>query len=200
MRKTSILAAVLVSLALFAVPSKAWALGPVGVEVAVKAGYGANPGPSDPNPLGFGLGGRAGVSFMGVYGGVNILYYFGGSSSQDLLGVATKFSANSLLYGIEAGYGLTLVDILTLRAHLGLGNFQETASGSGSAGSLTVSGGSQTLNNLYLEPGVTGLLGFGLYFVGVDANLLVLPGIKDSNGNSSTESSLTIHGQVGVKF
>jgi hypothetical protein len=45
-------------------------LGPVDIEVAAKAGYATNPlstnGPlSASNPLGFGLGGRAGLAFKG---------------------------------------------------------------------------------------------------------------------------------------
>ena len=199
MRKT-LLAAFLASSACLAVPAEAHALGPVDLEIAAKGGYAGNPGSGDPNPLGVGIGGRAGVSFLGgIYGGINLLYYFGGSSTP-LPG--TSASVHSLLYGIEAGYGLTLVDILTLRAQLGVGNITVSNSLSGPPlpGNVTVAG-SGSVNNLYLEPGITAMLGFGLYFIGADANLLVLPGIeKNSDGSSSTETAFTLHGQVGVKF
>ena len=191
--RATILVPVALCLAVLTAPTEAHALGPIDLEIAAKVGYANNPGSGDPNPLGVGLGGRAGVSFMGAYGGVNILYYFGGTSNVNIASV----SANSLLYGIEAGYGVTLVDILTIRAQLGVGNI--TISSSGSLGSVAAP--SSSLNNLYLEPGLTGLLGFGTYFVGVDANLLVLPSIaKQNGGGSSTETCFTLHGQIGVKF
>jgi hypothetical protein len=191
--RATILVSVALCLAVLTAPTEAHALGPIDLEIAAKVGYANNPGSGDPNPLGVGLGGRAGVSFMGAYGGVNILYYFGGTSNVNIASV----SANSLLYGIEAGYGVTLVDILTIRAQLGVGNI--TISSSGSLGSVAAP--SSSLNNLYLEPGLTGLLGFGTYFVGVDANLLVLPSIaKQNGGGSSTETCFTLHGQIGVKF
>ena len=191
--RATFLVPVALCLAVLIAPTEAHALGPIDLEVAAKVGYANNPGSGDPNPLGVGLGGRAGVAFMGAYGGVNILYYFGGTSNVNIASV----SASSLLYGIEAGYGVTLVDILTVRAQLGVGNI--TISSSGSLGS--VSAPSSSLNNLYLEPGLTGLLGFGTYFVGADANLLILPSIAQQNGGgSSTETCFTLHGQIGVKF
>jgi hypothetical protein len=194
--RATILLPVALCLAVLTAPTEAHALGPIDLEIAAKVGYANNPGSGDPNPLGVGLGGRAGVSFMGAYGGVNILYYFGGTSNVNIASV----SANSLLYGIEAGYGVTLVDILTIRAQLGVGNITISSNHSGSVGSVTASAPS-SLNNLYLEPGLTGLLGFGTYFVGVDANLLILPSIAQQNGGgSSTETCFTLHGQIGVKF
>src|SRR5579862_4965574 len=62
----------------------AHALGPVDLEVGAKVGVGTNPisdqnGTSTPNPLGFGLGARGGVSFLGIYAGVQLMYYFGSS-------------------------------------------------------------------------------------------------------------------------
>jgi len=191
--RATFLVPVALCLAVLIAPTEAHALGPIDLEVAAKVGYANNPGSGDPNPLGVGLGGRAGVAFMGAYGGVNILYYFGGTSNVNIASV----SAHSLLYGIEAGYGVTLVDILTIRAQLGVGNI--TISSSGSLGSVAAP--SSSLNNLYLEPGLTGLLGFGTYFVGADANLLILPSVAQQNGGgSSTETCFTLHGQIGVKF
>jgi len=198
--RATFLVPVALCLAVLIAPTEAHALGPIDLEVAAKVGYANNPGSGDPNPLGVGLGGRAGVAFMGAYGGVNILYYFGGTSNLNTFGATGSVSANSLLYGIEAGYGVTLVDILTIRAQLGVGNITISRNNSGSVGSVTASAPS-SLNNLYLEPGLTGLLGFGTYFVGADANLLILPSIAQQNGGgSSTETCFTLHGQIGVKF
>ena len=144
---------------------------------------GTNPSSSPINPLGFGLGGRGGASFFGFYGGVDLMYYFGGS--QSVLG--QNVSLNTLMYGLDLGYNFK-VAILTIRPLLGIGNFTVSSNVGGSA------------SKLYLEPGLTGLVSFGTLFVGADANLLVLPGIHDSGGNQTTETAFTLHGQVGVRF
>jgi hypothetical protein len=178
--------AVCVAVGVVAVPRDAHALGPVDLEVGVKGGVGTQPSNTSPGPniLGFGLGGRGGVSFLGIYGGVNVMYYFGGSQDGT--------SVHSLMYGVEAGYGFKLIDIITIRPQIGIGNFTGTVSPSGEPSSSN--------SNLYLEPGVTGLVSLGTLFVGADANLLVLPGISYGNGQSNTDTAFTLHAQVGVKF
>ncbi|HEX4628651.1 MAG TPA: outer membrane beta-barrel protein [Gemmatimonadales bacterium] len=167
------------------------ALGPVDLELGAKVGMGTNPSSQNaPNPLGFGLGARGGVSFLGIYGGVQLMYYFG--SSQDL-GQSISVSEHSLLYGVEAGYGVTLLDILTIRPQIGIGNLTATASISGS-GAAALGNNSPSNSNLYLEPGVTGLVSLGGWFVGADANVLFLPGADNST------AAFTLHGQVGLKL
>jgi hypothetical protein len=180
-----------------ALPREAHALGPLGIEIAAKGGYATNPDSSSPiNPLGVGLGGRAGITLLGFYGGVNVLYYLGGSQDVGPLGT---LSEHFLLYGIEAGYGFTLADVLTIRPQVGVGNATFSASFSGNSASTSAS-------NLYLEPGVTGLIALGQWFVGADANLLVIPGVNsvstsaNASTSSSTYSSFTVHGQVGIRF
>jgi hypothetical protein len=165
------------------------ALGPVDVEVAGKVGYGTNPFSNYPNPLGVGLGARAGVSLLGLYGGLSFMYYIG--SSQDVASQGGSISAHSVLYGIEGGYGTSLGP-LTLRGQLGVGNFTISESGA-------LSG---TNSNLYLEPGVTALLTFGMLLVGADANVLVLPGVNNPlpPGDSSWDAAFTVHAQAGIKF
>jgi hypothetical protein len=181
------------------------ALGPVDLEIGAKVGMGTNPigaknsAPDAPNPLGFGLGGRAGVSFLGIYGGVQLMYYFGSSQDQTIGGTTLSESEHSLLYGIEAGYGLTLVDILTIRPQLGIGNYTLTGSASGSGPGVSVNTPSQSKSNLYLEPGVTGLVSLGMWFVGADANLLFLPGF-DVGPSYDSKVAFTLHGQVGIKL
>jgi hypothetical protein len=165
----------------------AHALGPIGLELGAKVGGGTNPFSSQPNPLGLGLGGRAGVTFLGYYGGLSVMYYVGGKTTPG----GVENSEHALLYGVEGGYGIKFLDLLTIRGQVGVGNF-------------TVSRTSYAdLNNLYLEPGVTALLSFGLLFVGADANLLVLPSATDPGNplaSSSWATAFTVHGQVGVNF
>jgi hypothetical protein len=181
----------------FSMPRNAHALGPLDLELGAKAGMGTNPfSGNGPNPLGFGLGARGGVSIFGLYGGVNVIYYFGGSHNEQFDGGSTSVSAHSLLYGIEAGYGIKL-SILTLRAQVGIGNATITASGAAQGAGVSA-GGSQSNSALYLEPGVVGMISLGMWFVGADVNALVLT--KDQNGNSKTDTALTFHGQVGVTF
>jgi hypothetical protein len=179
-------------------PNVASALVPLDVEIGAKVGGGTTPSTTPngaPNPLGFGIGGRAGVSFLGLYGGVSVAYYFGESNTL-FPGTSLTTSTHSLLYGFEGGYGVQLVDVLTLRAQVGIGNFTNTIDVSGAGQSY-----SQSNSNLYLEPGVTVLVALPLsgLFVGVDGNVLVLPSMKET-GQSKTATAFTVHGQVGYKF
>lgn len=181
----------LAAIAIVTSASTANALGPVDLEVGAKAGVGTSPAGEGANPLGFGLGGRAGlVLFDHLYGGVNLMYYFGGSESAGQSPVAspapTSVSVHTLMYGVEAGWGFKLLDILVIRPQVGVGNATFSSSSDG--------GGSSSNSNLYVEPGVTGLLYLGTLFVGADANALVFPGLADSN------AAFTLHGQVGLKF
>jgi hypothetical protein len=202
MRRSSIalLAAALAACTL-STARDAHALGPVDIEAGAKLGMGTNPSNNNgaANPLGLGLGARGGVSFLGLYGGVNLVYYFGSSKSQTIDGASFSESVHSLLYGLEAGYGIKLLSLLTLRAQLGLGNAGVTGSGSGS-GAVGSASTSTTNNYLYLEPGVTAMVSLGMWFVGADVNALVLTGVKNGSGGSSTDTALTWHGQVGVTF
>ena len=52
----------------------------------------------------------------------------------------------------------SLIDILTIRPQIGIGNATFTTSGSANVGSTNVASGSSSVSNLYLEPGVTGLV------------------------------------------
>jgi hypothetical protein len=203
MRTASIVAgAFAFSAATFAMTRNAHALGPVDIEVGAKAGIATNPisssttngvSVSAPNPLGFGLGARGGVSFMGFYGGVQLLYYFGSSQDVSALGQSISVSEHTFMYGLELGYGITLLDLLTIRPQVGIGNasFSSSASGSGVVNANVGTGGG---SNLYLEPGVTALVSLGTFFVGADANVLFFPGLDNS------KAAFTLHGQVGLKF
>ena len=188
MRRSAALAVVVFGLCLLAAPN-ARALGPVDIEAAARVGGGTNPFGGFSNPLGFGLGARGGVAFSGLYGGVSLMYYFG--SSQNVAGGGGSVSAHSFLYGIEGGYGAKIFNLVTLRGQLGIGSFQLSEGG----------GLNASASNLYLEPGVVGLMSFGMFLVGVDATVVILPGVNDPvSGGSSWDAAFTIHAQGGVKF
>lgn len=200
MRTASIVAAAFAfGACTFAMTRNAHALGPVDVEIGAKVGVGTSPannnnGVSVPNPLGFGIGGRAGVDFLGFYGGIQLMYYFGGSDTASFDGQSISLKDHTFMYGVEAGYGFTLVDVLTIRPQVGIGNATLSSNGNIS-GALNVNANGASTSNLYVEPGVTGLISLGGWFVGADANLLFLPGLDDFS-----KVAFTLHGQIGVKF
>lgn len=193
--KTAPAIAVLAAATSLLPPNVASALGPVDIEIGAKVGGGTTPSnitSGEANPLGFGIGSRVGASFLGFYGGVSIAYYFGGNETVSF-GQSFAGSSHSLMYGFEAGYGIKLADILTVRTQVGIGNFTNMID----SGPV-----SQSYGSLYLEPGIVGLvsLPFGGLFAGVDANVLVLTSVTDASGNSETGTAFTIHGQVGYRF
>lgn len=179
-RMANILAALPAALAV-AWSRDARALGPVGVEAAAKIGFGTNPTTTGPSPLGFGIGGRAGVSYAGFYLGGSAVYYAGGSATA---GTETE-SEHSVAYGAEGGYGMELLGHLTVRGVFGIGTFQQSGSGVATGG----------VGNLYLEPGVTAFWSFGPVIAGADVNAFLLP-----SAVGTTYAALTLHGQVGVAF
>jgi hypothetical protein len=191
----------LASIAIVSSARTAHALGTVDLEIGAKGGVGTNPMSDDPNPLGFGIGGRAGVVFFDhLYGGVNLMYYFGGSATYPISGAQGSGtydqSSHTLMYGVEAGWGFKLLDILTIRPQLGLGNATLSwALSSCTAGVSCPSSTGGSENNIYIEPGVTVLLALGTLFVGADANALGFPGLAGVHN-----VALSLHGQVGVKF
>ncbi|MGA2450800.1 MAG: hypothetical protein ABTD50_19210 [Polyangiaceae bacterium] len=194
--------ALALTLAAALVAGDARALGPVDLEVAAKAGLGTDPlGNGNPNPLGFGIGGRAGLSFFRFYGGVALMYYFGASQNESFGDVPSlSVSEHALMYGVEAGYNWYFLDkTLTIRPQLGVGNL--TISSSVGALPQGVNPLPNSVSNLYLEPGVTALIALGQWFVGADGNLLVLPSIQEPGAtSSSTDVAFTVHAQVGLKF
>jgi hypothetical protein len=173
-----------------AIPRDAHAIGPVDVEAGARVGGGTSPFSSQPSPLGFGLGGRAGASFLGYYAGLSLMYYFG-DKTNDASNVSR--SEHAWFYGGELGYGTKLLGALTLRGTLGIGDVTVNYKGP-----LP-----KDLNNLYLEPCFTALVSFGFLYVGADASVIVLPSIGDpsnpTNG-SSWDAAFTAHGQLGVTF
>jgi hypothetical protein len=177
----------------FAFAKTANALGPVDVEIGGRVGYGGTPSnfPSGSiNPLGVGLGARAGVDFFGFYGGLNVMYYFGGT--------VDGFSEHSLMEGIEFGYSITL-PLITIRPVVGFGHWESSGGGSASDGGVTVSVSDDT-GSLYVEPGVTVLHSFGVAYVAADVSALLLTYMPQASGSTALDTALTVEGQVGCAF
>jgi hypothetical protein len=158
-------AAIATVLALFTA-RPAHALGPVDIEIAGKLGYGSN-------NYDFGFGGRAGVSFLGLYGGLSVVDYLGGGTDYPHI----------LVYGGEVGFGFKL-SFVTIRPLLGLGD--EVASGCGAVGCTTT-------GSFYVQPGGLVQFGFGHLIFGVDVAFLV----PTTDG---FPKAFTADGQVGVRF
>ena len=165
----------------------AHALGPIDIEAGLRAGFATKPSSNDANPFGLGIGGRAGVGIFHLYGGISAIHYFG--EKQDITSQVgtTRVSFSSTLLGLELGYSITAIPLLTIRPQLGIGNaafsFQDDST-----------------SHLYLEPGVVVLISLGLVYVGADANVLVVPGIDQGDGSTKTDTSFTLHAQAGIKF
>jgi hypothetical protein len=176
--------AIATGLVLLSVPRVAHALGPVSVEVAARGGVASSPTKDQPNPLGWGIGGRAGVSIFSFYGGLSLMYYFGGKASQP----SVDTSNHTLMYGIEGGVNIG-VPFVTIRPQVGIGDFSVSASCSSDSGP-TCTGGS----NLYIEPGVVALVSLGQLLVGADADLLFVPNLD------SAKVAVAGNLQVGAKF
>jgi hypothetical protein len=176
----------------FGFSRQASALGPIDLEVGARAGYGSNPFKDAPpiNPLGGGIGARAGVSFFNIYAGASFMYYFGGSTNEALTDPGTgtttseKVSQSSFLYGLEAGYNFSIL-FLTIRPQIGVGSYNLHTS---------VGGDSADKHNVYIEPRATALIGIGLFYFGADVGVLLTPGLTDS------KAALLVNGQIGLKF
>src|SRR5579872_481389 len=113
------------TVAILAFPGKAAALGPVDVEIGARAGATAG----NFGPLGFGIGGRGGVSILGrLYAGIDVIDYLGatstcGSCSWSPGAMPVQQSRHALLYGFEAGYDFKFSRV-TIRPQLGLGGIR----------------------------------------------------------------------------
>jgi hypothetical protein len=185
-RFSLVLVTVSLTVAIVVFSAQADALGPVDIEIGARAGIATKPF----GPLGFGIGGRGGVSFQGLYAGIDVIDYLGATgpcgSCSSPPGQTVNQSRGALLYGLEAGYGFKF-SLVTIRPQLGMGTLRlSSAYGDPTPGASTVS------NSFYLEPGVVGLVSLGALFVGADVGALVVP--------TRPDFALTVHGQIGVTF
>ncbi|HXX66927.1 MAG TPA: hypothetical protein VEK07_07085 [Polyangiaceae bacterium] len=182
-RLSLLLATASLTIAILAFPAKAGALGPVDIEIGARAGIATNA----VAPLGFGIGGRGGVSIRDLYAGIDVIEYLGGTSTcegctEPSGAPPIRQSQSALLYGFEAGYNFKF-SLVTIRPQLGLGDFRLSAcDGAPCAGAIS--------NHFYLEPAVVGLVAIGILFVGVDGGAILF----------TPDSALEVHGQIGVTF
>jgi hypothetical protein len=189
-----LLSAATVAVAILLASKDAHALGPVDLEIAAIGGFGSNPTGYAPNPMSLGVGGRAGVSFFGLYGGLKFLYYVGGSApSVDSEGSPTTQTWHSVQYGAELGYGFRLPLVhLVIRPQVGLGNWQASVN-------CDQDEQCNVPSAFYLEPGVLAEFTFGHLLVGADVNAFILPSVAADDGHT-TDVAFTAHAQVGVRF
>jgi hypothetical protein len=178
------------------VPKEALALGPVDLEIAAQVGGGTSTvGSGAPNALGLGLGGRAGIDFLGFYAGVAAMYYVGdGGNVSDANGDVVHTYANSSLVVLEGGYNIGL-SVLTLRPTLGVGYYNAGFSYSSNLGGIGTPGStSGSSGSIYVEPGATALFSFGMWIAGADVGVLWVPAVDDS------QAAVVVHGQFGIKL
>ena len=168
--------------------SRARALDDFELEGGARVGSGLNLSQGGPNPLGLGMGARAGLALPHLYGGVTFLYYLGGSETFGGPGAMapTAYTEHFMLYGVEAGPSVDL-GRLRLRALMGFGN-------------TCFSVDAFSKSAIYFEPGVTALVHFGAFFTGADAGVLVLPSFETPYAGSGLESLFTFHAQAGASF
>lgn len=172
-------------------------------ELAGRAAYVTGPIHGGTDPFGAGFGARVGLTWGGGW-------YLGGTFTYFLGGSDVDVSYRAILYGLEFGYGFRIRTFggssVTLRPKIGVGDAavyytdpslaaDVVTSASGSAASDTL-----TVNNLYLQPGLTAILDAGGHFLAVDASALVLPGIAYGGADATTWLSYGLQGELGFRF
>jgi hypothetical protein len=173
------------------------------IELGAKGGYLSAPTPGYVSPFGLGFGGRLGASFSGVYVGVSVVDFLGGSD-----GTITE---SSILYGGEIGFGFRIHDVgsgsITIRPQVGVGvvNIERTDASkvdvvTTASGRTATSGQTTTVSNLYLEPGLTLMYASGAHFFALNAGALVVPNLSyDANG-SQTWITYGGRAEAGFRF
>lgn len=223
--------------AILGLPRQALALGPLEIEGGGFVGAGSNPS-HGPNPLAVGIGARAGVDVRNLYAGLAVTYYFGdagqcgagapanspGNSPLPAAfcnlgagGGEVQLNQHASLYGLDLGYtfGFARAKFFKLRPLLELGDLEIARTGTVSSQTLTSGplAGLRSDNAFYLQPGLTAFLTVDALFLGVDANLLLVPSVVDIDGitpnvagtgnlasSSRTLAAFTAHAQVGFRF
>lgn len=174
-------------------------------ELAGDAAYVTAPIHGGTNPFGAGFGARAGL----VWGGG---WYLGATFTYFLGGKDVDVSYRAIFYGLDFGYGFHFRTFggssLTLRPRIGAGDAAVYYTDPSLAADVvtSASGGSYgasdtlTVNNLYLQPGVTAMLAAGGHFAAVDASMLVLPGIAYGGADATTWLSYGLQAEMGFRF
>jgi hypothetical protein len=169
---------------------------PLTLEFAARIGAGATtssaPFGHAPNPFGFGIGGRAGVSFRSVYVGASAIDYFGSTDGYYFEGGT---AASSVLLGVDVGYGFT-VGAWTVRPQVGLG---EDILRLGSLAGFT----GQTLHSVYIEPALVAHARLRLFTFGADVSLPVMPQMPSQlsvDDRAFFTVGIAVHLELGVTF
>ena len=173
------------------------------VELAAKAGYVSPPIRGGANPFGAGFGGRVGLVYSGFYIGASVVDFLG---DKDV-----DVSYRALLYGLELGYGLRFPVLrdstFTLRPQIGFGDAAVYYTDPALAADVvtSASGGASssdtlTVNDLYVQPALLGMLSSGGHFVALEASALVIPGIQYGGADATTWVSASAQLQLGFVF
>jgi hypothetical protein len=194
-------------------------------ELAGKAAYSAPPVRGGTSPFGAGFGGRLGFSIAGVYLGASVVDYMGatdidawahgvlyggeigyGLRSSDVGGVTFVIRPQVGVGGLTVFHTtpITSSSSTTSRTVRTRANVDviTTASGGTSSGSSGSASNTTTtsLSNVYLQPGVTFLVSSKSTFAGVNANVLLIPGVTYGDNAPTTWMSYGLEGQLGVRF
>lgn len=156
-------------------------------EVAARVGGASTPTDEPNEPLGPGVGLRAGASLTHLYFGLAADYWFGGSQNG--------LSDHGLTVAFEGGYGFVIADIVTIRPTMGIGGRDiHTSLPSESAA-------------FFFEPGVTALVQLTVrLFIGADLEAMVVAprynpcAFAGACGSTPWGGAVLFHGQVGVRF
>ena len=184
-------------------------LGDVHPEVAARMMIGAALTPPEGAP-GPGFGVRGGASYLGFYGGLSFMDFM--SEHQCLFSSPGPSpggcgSTHAASYGLELGYGRTFLQVLMVRAQLGVGDYALTSDSTSTTctdtpmcttWSTTESHASR--NNLYLAPGALLAVTLGPVLVGLDANVYYMPSAAYPGGRPATYSAFMGGAQLGVKL
>ncbi|MGH7293629.1 MAG: hypothetical protein ACRELB_01790 [Polyangiaceae bacterium] len=176
---------------------------PLGLEIGGVASYVSAPIRGGTNPFGAGLGGRVALELSGFYVGAAVVGYFGGTD------VDVRYRA--FLAGAELGYGLHVlvppVGFIDVRPRIGVGNASVyytdpslRADVVTSASGASSSSDTLTVNNLYLQPGLTLQLSAAAVYVAVEGGALVLPGIAYGGADATTWISYDGRVELGLRF
>jgi len=177
------------------------------------------------------------VGVRGFYVGVNLTYYFGGSgncgggapdSSAGLSPLPSTYctalpgevslSQTSVLYGVDIGYTWSWphAPFLKLRPIVEMGDAEIMRTGTIGQEDITAApslAAYRSENGFYAQPGLTVLLVADAFLLGIDGNVLLIPGVLDIEGvNPSADGSGnlavsrrtlvagTAHAQIGFRF
>jgi hypothetical protein len=183
-------------------------LGDVHPEVAARMMVGAALTPLEGAP-GPGFGVRGGASYLGFYGGLSFTDFMSEHQCQFSSPDPSPGgcgSTHAALYGLELGYGKTFLQVLMVRAELGVGDYALTSDSTSTtctdtlcnAVSTTASHASR--NNLYLAPGALLAVTLGPVLVGLDANIYYMPSAAYPAERPATYSAFMGGAQLGVKL